>query len=82
MPRAGHKEGCQCAICKRMDAQGTPEPEVEQAVPAGRTVGSLVAGDQFTYKGQDYTRYGETEEMVVAEGADGETIRIPKDALV
>ena len=72
MPREGHKEGCQCAICKRMAAQVAPI----------RTVGSLVAGDQFSYKGQNYTRHGETEEAVVAEGIDGEIIRIPKDTLV
>ncbi|MBU1067030.1 hypothetical protein KKE60_04555 [Patescibacteria group bacterium] len=80
MARKGHKEGCQCAVCKRMAVQIVPE--IEKTSTAGRTAGSLNPGEQFAYKGQNYTRYGETEEAVVAEAADGEVIQIPKDTVV
>ena len=50
MPRLGHKEGCQCAVCKRMVAQQpevkTPQVPTIQGVP----VGTLKAGRRFKYQ--------------------------------
>ncbi len=71
---------CACGVVKKTKTRA--KPKVKPVVPAGETVGSLAPGVQFPYKGQTYTRHGETEEAVVAEGLDGEIIRIPKDTLV
>ncbi len=75
---------CACGVVKKTKPRAKPKakPKVKPAVPAGKTVGSFAPGVQFPYKGQTYTRHGETEEAVVAEGLDGEIIRIPKDTMV
>jgi len=44
MPRIGHKEGCQCAVCKKL-----PVPAPAPVVPAGPTFGSTVTGALFEY---------------------------------
>ena len=48
MPRAGHKDGCQCAVCKRMVTQ---QPVEEKApVVQGVPVGTLEPGRRFKYQ--------------------------------
>ena len=75
MPRANHKEGCQCVVCKRMAA----------IAPAGITLGSINVGAKFKMPdGIAYIKYGTADGIVAAErvGTDGDIIRLPEDTIV
>lgn len=81
MPRADHKEGCQCAVCKRMAAKvpvAIPQaPEVK-----GVAVGTLEVGSRFEYQAQTYIKYGTDKKgIVAAEGVAG-VIRLNENILV
>ena len=84
MGRVGHKDDCQCAVCKRMAAQ--VEPEVELA-PPGVTLGSIDAGKKFMVpEGESistYIKYGTADGMVTVEGVPSEEIRLlPEGTIV
>lgn len=75
MPRKGHKEGCQCVICRKMDAKAAREglapvaaPLVEApstaAEPSEVRLGSLPAGSMFELGAAKY-RVGENDGTVV-----------------
>ncbi len=92
MGRVGHKDDCQCGICKRM------RTKVEVAIPQvpeakGVAVGTLITGSKFKYQPRrgmmvnapvhTYIRYGTDEGMVTAEEvASGEIIHLPENTLV
>ena len=81
MGRVGHKEGCQCGICKRMAAK------VKVAIPQvpegkGVAVGTLEVGSRFEYQAQTYIKYGTDKKgIVAAEGVAG-VIRLNENILV
>lgn len=59
MPRREHKEGCQCAICKKMRAKELRERTEEiqpveeipaPVIPQGITLASLAIGEAFRYQ--------------------------------
>lgn len=54
MPRKGHKEGCQCSVCKKMGKKATPAVEQAGAI----TVGSIQLGKFFEFKGIAYKKMG------------------------
>ena len=81
MPRAGHKEGCQCAVCKVMRAKELRE--VPQApIVTGVPLGILEVGSKFEYQAQTYIKYGTDKKgIVAAEGVAG-VIRLNENTLV
>lgn len=59
MPRKGHKVGCQCAICKRMDAKlATPlvETRIEVIPEDILTFRRVMIGGFFQYQEQMYKK--------------------------
>ena len=48
MPRANHKDGCQCAVCKRMAAKVEPKPVAPEDKRVA--VGTLIVGSKFKYQ--------------------------------
>ena len=91
MPRANHKEGCQCAVCKRMAAKvqiAIPQAPEDKRV----AVGTLIVGSKFKYQPNrsilnapvhTYIRYGTDEGMVTAEEVtSGDILKLPENTLV
>ena len=83
MGRVGHKDDCQCGICKRMAGKAL-KGKVNQVAPAGRTLGSLNPGREFKYQGRVYIKYGTAKGMVAVESASdlGEILRLSEDTIV
>ena len=81
MPRAGHKEGCQCAVCKVVDAKALRE-EIPQAPAELVPLKTLGVGSKFKYQAQTYIKYGTDKKgIVAAEGVAG-VIRLNENTLV
>lgn len=53
MPRAGHKEGCKCNVCKAVDAANAQRAVATAPVKEkGDLLSSLPAGAKFRYRGK------------------------------
>lgn len=73
MPRKGHKPGCQCAICKRMDAKlATPlvEARVEVTPESALTFKQIEIGGLFWYQSQMYRKLSQTNANNLKDGGD------------
>jgi len=91
MPRADHKEGCQCAVCKRMAAK-VPVAIPQAPEAKGVAVGTLFVGRQFKYQPNrsilnapvhTYIKYGTDKGIVTVEDvASGDILKLPESTLV
>ena len=85
MARVGHKEGCQCAVCKVMAAKELREGIQTPVIVKGITLGSLKIGERFMYQGYTHIRYGKDQKtgMIMTENiASREIVRLNEDIIV
>jgi len=93
MPRIGHKDGCQCVVCKAMRAKELREvpqaPSVVPPITEEVLLGTLKPGDKFKYQVNRwapvriYIKYGTSKGVVaVEEVASSDVLRLNEDTLV
>ena len=85
MARVGHKEGCQCVVCKVMRVKELREGTQAPIIVKGITLGSLKVGGKFMYQGYTHIKYGTEQKtgMIMTENiANREIVRLSEDTLV
>ena len=94
MPRKGHKEGCQCIVCKAMRTKELREvPQVVLPITEEVLLETLGPGERFKYQPNrlvalnapvfTYIKYGTDKGMIVAEDvASGDVVRLNGNTLV
>lgn len=87
MPRKGHKDGCQCVVCKAMKAklirEAMDRPDVFE--PVGRpTLGSLLIGAKFRHQNGIYQKINDigANAVVINPGADDQSFLLNQRTVV
>ena len=69
MGRKGHKEGCQCIVCQKVNAKATRLAVVATSVEVKLSIvklGSLPCGSMFELGGEKYAVGEKTEHAIVS----------------
>ena len=84
MPRKGHKEDCQCAVCRRMAAVAVSAPRPEQVLkPTGPTFATIPVNTLFEVKRCLYHKVSEIAAInLTLEGVGSEAEPIAGDTAV